>query len=126
MARIPRDPLPFRWREIIVVLHIVAYTGIPKQTGPVVSAVGRKVGAGDYTTLEQIGSLTERGIGALFKPDRAEVGRLMNENHRLLVELGVSSPRIEEIVETLRPQTLGIKITGAGRGGSLLALPPTR
>ena len=102
---------------------VVAYTGLPKQTGDVVSAVGRKVGAGASSTVEQIGALAERGIAALFKGDRAEVGKLMNENHGLLVELGVSNPRIEEIVEALRPQTLGVKITGAGRGGSLLALP---
>lgn len=101
---------------------VVAYTGIPKATGKVVSAVGQAVGAGKTDVLERIGALAERGIAALFRADRDEVGKLMNENHRLLAELGVSSPRIEEIIEAVRSETLGVKITGAGKGGSVLAL----
>jgi mevalonate kinase len=52
-----------------------------------------------------------------------EVGRLMEENHRLLQEMGVSSPRLDSLVEAARRAgALGAKLSGAGRGGNMIAL----
>ncbi len=101
---------------------VVAYTGSPKATGKVVSAVGKTVATSGTAVVEKIAAITEKGIAALFKGDREEVGRLMKENHHWLGELGVSNPRLEEVAEAVREVALGVKITGAGLGGSLLAL----
>ena len=47
----------------------------------------------------------------------------MNENHRLLQLIGVSSPELEGLVEAARQAgALGAKLSGAGRGGNIIAL----
>jgi len=53
----------------------------------------------------------------------AFLGELMNRNHALLRELDVSSPELENLVTAARAAgALGAKLSGAGRGGSMLAL----
>ena len=48
----------------------------------------------------------------------------MNINHGLLSAIGVSTPELEELVYAARRAgALGSKLTGAGWGGSIIALP---
>lgn len=55
------------------------------------------------------------GVGA--------IGKLMNENQELLETLGVSSPELEELIAAARQAgALGAKLSGAGRGGNMIAL----
>ena len=55
-----------------------------------------------------------------------ELGNLLTENHKLLSALGVSHPMIENLIERcLDDGALGAKLTGAGRGGAIIALLPT-
>lgn len=59
----------------------------------------------------------------LEKGNIRKIGYLMNENHEQLVELGVSIPHLQNIIEILdETNVLGRKITGAGGGGSIIAL----
>lgn len=102
---------------------VVAYTGIPKATGDVVKAVRDKVAKDGQQVLADISAVAEAGISALFKGDREETGKLMNENNELLFTLGVGNSRIREIEDAVKGRSLGVKITGAGLGGSLVALP---
>jgi len=52
-----------------------------------------------------------------------ELGKLMNENHSMLKELGLSTKEIDEIVKVaIYDGALGAKITGAGMGGNVLIL----
>jgi mevalonate kinase len=54
-----------------------------------------------------------------------EVGSYMNANHRLLQEIGVSSPELDELVKLARDAGApGAKLTGTGRGGYMVALTP--
>jgi mevalonate kinase len=47
----------------------------------------------------------------------------MNANQRLLREIGVSSPENETLVSAaLRAGARGAKLSGAGRGGNVIAL----
>ena len=47
----------------------------------------------------------------------------MNENQSILRQMGVSSPELETLVEAaLSAGALGAKLSGAGRGGSMIAL----
>jgi len=56
-----------------------------------------------------------------------KVGTYMNENHRLLQEIGVSSPELDALVKLARDSgALGAKLTGTGRGGYMVALTPGR
>jgi mevalonate kinase len=73
--------------------------------------------------LEQIGIVTTRAGSALGAGDVVEAGRLMTRNHELLAELGVSTPGLDDAVETLLSRNaLGAKLTGAGGGGAVVAL----
>ncbi len=101
---------------------IVAFSGVPKSTGPRVHEVGVRLRDDTSHLLDRITAVAEDGIRALERADRAEVGRLMNLNHELLVELGIGHPSLDRMVAAVRGSVLGVKITGAGFGGSLLAL----
>ncbi len=73
--------------------------------------------------LEEIGTLTTDAGIALGTGDAGEVGRLMFRNHELLARLGVSTPALEQAVETLIDHgVLGAKLTGSGGGGAVIAL----
>jgi mevalonate kinase len=51
------------------------------------------------------------------------VGELMNENQELLESLDVSSPELEHLINAARQAgALGAKLSGAGRGGNMIAL----
>ena len=51
----------------------------------------------------------------------------MNENHDLLREMGVSSPELDRLVSAAREAgALGAKLSGAGRGGNMIALAAGR
>ncbi len=55
------------------------------------------------------------------EPDR--LGSLMDENHELLVEMGVSSPELDRLVQAARDAgASGAKLSGGGWGGNMIAL----
>lgn len=57
--------------------------------------------------------------------DFGEVGKLMNENHKLLQQIEVSSKELDFLVDVARDNgALGAKLTGGGLGGSMIALTP--
>ncbi|MDK2789925.1 MAG: mevalonate kinase [Methanothermococcus sp.] len=51
-----------------------------------------------------------------------ELGILMSKNHELLKELGVSTEKIDKVVEVGKEYGYGAKLTGAGGGGAVLIL----
>ena len=103
---------------------VVGFTGVAKDTATVVRRVGERLRAPDGPQLlDQIESVSSRGARALLARDRGEVGALMNENQRALLELGISHPRLEALLRSVGEHALGAKITGAGGGGSVLVLP---
>ena len=53
------------------------------------------------------------------------LGQWLNQNHELLVELDITSPHLEELIQAAREHgAWGAKLTGAGMGGGMLALAP--
>ena len=54
--------------------------------------------------------------------DMESVGRAMSENHLLLRSIGVSCPELESLISAAAPTSLGVKLTGAGGGGCMIAL----
>jgi mevalonate kinase len=75
------------------------------------------------TLLSQIGSLTQTAKEKLIRADLAEIGNLMNGNHQLLQELGVSCLELDRLVSTARNAgALGAKLCGSGKGGNMIAL----
>ena len=61
----------------------------------------------------------------LLRGDLREVGRLMTDNHRLLIDMDLSHPEIVRMAEGAAADgAWGAKVTGGGRGGYMLALTP--
>ncbi|MDR0965168.1 MAG: mevalonate kinase [Myxococcales bacterium] len=70
-----------------------------------------------------IRGLTDGAVEALEAGRYDEVGRAMDENHRCLQELGLSTSELDAACERLRSLgCLGAKLTGAGGGGAVVAL----
>lgn len=71
--------------------------------------------------------ICNEAVSAIASGDKRRLGDLMNENHSLLKELGVSSDEINDLVKfCLDNGALGAKLTGAGGGGSIVALIPDK
>jgi mevalonate kinase len=103
---------------------VVAYSGVPRNTGLTVKAVGRRLAEADGPRiLEEFERVAAEGIAAVAREDRPTVGHLLDRNQELLREVGVSHPRLEELLEAVRPACEGAKLTGAGAGGSIVVLP---
>lgn len=105
---------------------VIGDTGISSPTRDVVLDVRKawERNRAYYETLfDRIGKVTEEGRKAIEEGDLMRVGRLMDENHSLLVEMGVSCAELDELVEAARKAgALGAKLSGAGRGGNMVAL----
>jgi len=74
--------------------------------------------------FDAIGALVASARGALVRSDHVLLGALMTMNHGLLRACGVSTPELDVIVDdALAAGALGAKLTGAGGGGAVIALP---
>ncbi len=109
---------------------VVASSGKPGITREQVAAVkSRAEQAPDYfgRIFAEIDSISLAGADALQSADYAKLGGLMNLCHGYLNALGVSTPELETMVGVARDAgALGAKLTGAGGGGSIVALCPDR
>ena len=73
--------------------------------------------------FDEIGTLAYMGREAIEAGDVEAMGRLMDANQRLLCLLDVSSPELEGLIEAARQGgALGAKLSGAGRGGNMIAV----
>ena len=73
--------------------------------------------------MERIGALTRKAVQSIRTGDARTLGRLMNQNHVVLQAMRVSTPMLDALVEAARTAgALGAKLTGAGGGGSVVAL----
>jgi mevalonate kinase len=103
---------------------VVAHSGIPRSTAEAVRAVGQRLARPDGPAiLDQFREVATAGIEAVGRADRHDVAGLMCRNQELLREVGVSHPRLEALISAAAPAAEGAKLTGAGAGGSIVALP---
>lgn len=103
---------------------VIGYTGIPAATGPLVMKVKRHHERYSIVreAIAEIGQLTLEAVRPLTGGDMVAVGELMERNQRLLSIIGVSSHDIEKLLDAVRKYSYGAKLTGAGGGGSIIAL----
>ena len=104
----------------------IADTGIAAPTKIAVGDVRRAWEADRvrYDSLfDQIGVIARDARGAIERGEADALGGLMNANQVVLREIGVSSPEIETLIRAaLRAGARGAKLSGAGRGGNVIAL----
>ena len=75
--------------------------------------------------FDQLASIATDGTEAFTHGNFSELGELMNMAHGCLNALQLSTPALEELVFLARSSgAVGAKITGAGGGGSIVALCP--
>jgi mevalonate kinase len=73
--------------------------------------------------FDQVGGIVKQARDAIESGKWEMLGDLMNQNHRLLQEMAVSSPELDRLVESARTAgALGAKLSGGGRGGNMIAL----
>ena len=79
------------------------------------------------SVFDQMDALSQSGADALCTGNWEELGAAMNLCHGLLNAIGVSTPDLEHMVHLARQSgAVGAKLTGAGGGGSVVALCPQR
>ncbi len=126
-------PVWFVKDQPIEILHVgqplwlvIGDTGITSPTKVAVADVRHswQQEAETYEALfDQIGVVAGRARQAIERGNTATLGRLLNENQRLLEAIGVSSPELESLVDAARQAgAMGAKLCGAGRGGNMIAL----
>jgi mevalonate kinase len=107
---------------------VMGNTGLTASTTKVVDGVKARRAA-DPKKFERIFVEAEKIVRdsrkALEAGDVERVGELMDQNHELLVEIGVSGEKLDQLVGIAKREgALGAKITGTGVGGYMVALTP--
>ncbi len=103
---------------------VIGYTKTPSVTTAMVTKVRDYYQRSGFAreTIDEIGQLTMEGLSALKRGDLVEVGSLMDRNQALLSILGISTKELKKLLDAAAPHSFGVKITGAGGGGSMIAL----
>ena len=106
---------------------VVAYSGIERKTSRLIKKVSSmketfpnlfKALTSSSTTLSKIAA------SSLTSGDLQTLGSILNFYHMILGRLGASSKVLDSMVEAaLSERCLGAKLTGAGGGGCVIALP---
>jgi mevalonate kinase len=105
---------------------LVGPSGAPRSTAAMVDRVAQATaGSGDDARLRELGNLCDTGTQSLLARNVEALGRDMNRSHELLGELGVSTPLLDALCDVARKLgAYGAKLTGAGGGGSVIAIAP--
>ena len=107
-------------------LLAVADTGIESSTRVVVGDLRRRYEAGPERVrplFDRVGEIALSARVAIEQGHLGALGQLMDENHALLQQMGVSCPELDRLVATARQAgALGAKLSGAGWGGNMIAL----
>jgi mevalonate kinase len=107
---------------------VMGNTGLTTDTKAVVEGVRQRREAeperykGIFGMAGDIYSKARLALGA---HDLVMMGQLMDANHRILQEIEVSHPKLDELVSLAKEKgALGAKMTGSGLGGYMIALCP--
>ncbi len=105
---------------------IIGDTGIPAPTKESVADV-RKLWEQNPSKMNTLfaaaGSIARTARQAIEGGYPERLGALMNENQRILTEMGVSSLELDRLTEaSLNSGAFGAKLSGGGRGGNMIAL----
>ena len=125
MRQSPKNQIePFRVAAPL--RFVVADTGVRSSTKVAVGDVRRQYNqqpAHFAHIFDECGRIAQAARQAIETGNVAQVGQLMTENHAWLQNMTVSSPKLDKLVDAaLQAGALGAKLSGAGRGGNMIAL----
>ena len=110
------SPLPF----------LLITTGVERLSGSVHGPMAQRWMDGEQLVVDAMASITELadvGLAALLKGDWVALGEAMDENHRLIAELGGSGEPIDLLISQCKAHgAISAKLAGAGLGGTVIAL----
>ena len=108
---------------------VIADSGIPAPTAEAVGDVRRAAQAEPArfeALFAAVGRVVEAAYQAITQGTPEALGPLMDENHTLLQQMGVSCPTLDRLVAAARAAgAAGAKLSGGGRGGNIIALAPS-
>ncbi|WP_186580437.1 mevalonate kinase [Aquibacillus kalidii] len=127
------NPIIFQKKQPVKTLQVggsfhfvIADTGRIGDTHAAVGSIKEKFDQNSretYQSLLQLGSITRTSEIALQKGDIKSLGNAMNSAQIELQRLGVSDQGIDQLVQaSMSLGAIGAKLTGAGRGGCIIAL----
>ena len=105
---------------------VVGYSGIKASTPKIVQQIKKRLKKEKkeiFKIFDLIGKIVEEGKKSLLEKNYQRLGKLMNENHTLLKQLGVSTKKLDQMCEaSLSAGAYGTKLSGAGGGDCMIAL----
>jgi mevalonate kinase len=108
---------------------LISLTGRTRSTKAQVSRVSELKEADPAAFRDMAESVSDLSLMAskrLASGDMRGLGRLLSSNQKILREVGVSTPLLDRLVEeAVALGAYGAKLTGAGGGGSAVAVFPT-
>jgi mevalonate kinase len=117
--RIP-TPKPF---EVVL-----ANSGVTANTAALDEFIEKQKEAAPDTFKRRLQVIISQGQEmktALEAGDLPKVGKIMSENHKLLIEMDMSHAILDRMCKTATEKgALGAKVTGGGRGGYMVSLTP--
>jgi mevalonate kinase len=115
-------PLKVKRPPTILVCDSGSHRSTKALVGSVVKRSRKQIGT-FQAHVDEIRGISNAVVKAVRREDDAELGQLMNRNHELLRQIGVSTPGLDRLVAVARNGgALGSKLTGAGGGGCIIAL----
>ncbi len=120
-----RGEPPVRFHVARPFMLLIADSGVASPTRVAVADVrhGWERAPQRYEMLfDEIARVVDGAHAAIIGGTTGVLGPLMNVNQELLAQLGVSSPEIDRLVlAALQAGASGAKLSGAGRGGNVIA-----
>ncbi|MEK7177534.1 MAG: mevalonate kinase [Patescibacteria group bacterium] len=109
------EPLPVKNLSLVI-----GYSGTKASTTKIVKDLNP-----DFKIFNQIKKIVEKAKISLVNADWKTTGELMNQNHRLLQKLGVSTQKLDKMCEAATSSgAFGAKLSGAGGGDCIISLVP--
>jgi mevalonate kinase len=107
---------------------VIGYTGVKADTVAIMADIAAKMGAQPDRVnriYDAIAKITDDAKLKMIEGDWQRVGKLMTFNQEYLRDLGVSSQKLEALIEAANGAgAFGAKLSGAGGGDCMVAMVP--
>ena len=107
---------------------LLAHTGVQHHSGQVHRPLRERWEDGETAVVDgykRISVLARQGKRAFLMEDWEQLARLMTENHAIQRDLGGSGAENERLIQAaLDAGAMAAKLSGAGRGGTIIVLHP--